>query len=373
MRLLCTVILLIAGCAPRAEWTLEQVPPALESRGVWLDKAEIVEGPDALAARLDRLRDAGFNTIYIAMQVRGCVTYPGSRILPQWDGLKDQRSDLIAWLVDQIHRRGMKAEAWTEFGFYAYHTPDAGKDPSRGAVLDAHPELVAVDGNGNTFLHNPQWGDFYSLCPSNPRSQAVLRDLYAEMLERFAFDGLNLDRIRYPSGDYCYCPYCREQFHKDTGLVLEKFADGSPGQTAFIRWRKENLVRFVGELSSELRRRFPGRRITSAVVPPDMIDEKGQDWPAWVERGYLDAAMPMLYAKDIRGSVQLIRERVGPRANIFYGLDAGQGMAVLGPQIDDLRAAGARGITIWYSKTVDPLLPELKAKFQPPAVSPLYP
>ena len=104
-----------------------------------------------------------------------------------------------------------------------------------------------------------------------------------------------------------------------------------------------------------------------------MIDEKGQDWPVWVERGYLDAAMPMLYAEDIRESVQVIRDRVGPRADIFYGLDAGRGMEVLGPQIDELRAAGARGLTIWYAKSVDPLLPELKMKFDRPAASPLYP
>lgn len=360
------------GCARVERRENPGIQPVLESRGVWLEKAEMIEGKEALAARLDRLQEAGFNSVYVAMQVRGCVMYPGSAVLPLWEGAATAESDLISWLVEEIHRRGMKAEAWTEFGFYTYHTPDATKDPSRGAVLAMNPGLVARDSEGKNYLHNEQWGDFYSLCPSNPKSQEVLSNLYLEMMERFGFDGLNLDRIRYPTDDFCYCSYCREHFERDTGIQLSKFAANSAEQKAFEQWRKDNLTSFMACLSRKLRSRIPGVRITSAVVPPETIDEKGQDWLTWIRKGYLDAAMPMLYSHDIRESVAMIKDRVGEKARIFYGLDAGQGIDVLNAQIDYLRRSGAHGVTIWYSKSVDPLLPELKEQFATAALSPLY-
>ncbi len=370
--ILTIVLAAFLGCARLDTRESSRSAPLLESRGVWLEKAEMIEGKEALAARLDRLRDAGFNSVYVAMQVRGCVMYPGSAILPIWESAATADPDLIPWLIEEIHRRGMKAEAWTEFGFYTYHTSDAMKDPSRGAVLAMNPGLVARDSSGKNYLHNDQWGDFYALCPSNPKSQEVLSDLYLEMMERFDFDGLNLDRIRYPTGDFCYCSFCREHFEKDTGIQLSKFKADSPEQKAFEQWRKENLTRFMAGFSKKLRNRIPGVRITSAVVPPETIDEKGQDWPTWIRKGYLDAAMPMLYSSDIQGSVEMIQGLVGKEARVFYGLDAGQGIDVMKAQIDYLRKSGAQGITVWYSKSVDPLLPELKDSFSKPAVSPLY-
>ncbi len=145
------------GCARLEMREGGQNAPLLESRGVWLEKAEMIEGKEALAARLDRLRDAGFNSVYMAMQVCGCVMYPGSAILPIWESAATSDPGLIPWLIEEIHRRGMQAEAWTEFGFYTYHTPDTTKDPSRGAVLAMNPGLVARDFTGKNYLHNDQW------------------------------------------------------------------------------------------------------------------------------------------------------------------------------------------------------------------------
>ena len=84
--------------------------------------------------------------------------------------------------------------------------------------------------------------------------------------------------------------------------------------------------------------------------------------------------MPMLYEADITESIRGIRSRLGDRAAIFVGLDAGQGLERLRRQIVQLRQQRAAGLTIWYSGTVDPLLPDLQGDvFAVPAVSPLYP
>jgi uncharacterized lipoprotein YddW (UPF0748 family) len=339
---------------------------------VWLTKNEMLESREALLARLDRLRDAGFNSVYVDTQLRGYVMYPGSKILPQWEEMRRHDAEILSWLVPAIRERGMRAEAWTEYGFYAYWTRDAAVDPSRGPLLDQYPELTAVDSRGNLYLHNEQWGDYYSVCPANPKSHGVMIDLYLEMLDRFAFDGLNLDRIRFPTGDYCYCDYCRSAFEKDTGMALEAFSPGSEGAALFDRWRKKQTQAFVDRLAARVHEKFPGREITAAVVPPYMIDEKGQSWPGWLESGSLDAAMPMLYEKDISGMVEWIRENTEPGTPIYYGLDASKGAEVIAGQIRELREASAPGFTIWEAGSVDPLLPIFRETlFAVPAASPL--
>jgi uncharacterized lipoprotein YddW (UPF0748 family) len=347
--------------------------PMLEARAVWFEKAEMVEPKEDVLSRLDRMADAGLNTICLAMQIRGYVMHPGSEIIPQWEGARQTDPDLLDWFIPAIHERGMKAEAWTEFGFYTYHTYDANQDPSRGPVLDKHPELVAIDAEGRPYLHNEQWGDFYSLCPANPKSHRVLIDLYVEMMDRYPFDGLNLDRIRFPAENYCYCPYCREHVKKEIGVDLEQMKPGTQDEQRWTQWKEERLYDFMKNLNKEIHNRRPEARITSAVVPPDMMEEKAQDWPTWLDRGWLDAAMPMLYREDIGPAVEKIQEMSPQDALIFYGLDAGQGWETLSEQIQSLRRLKAPGMTFWYSKSIDPFLPKLKETyFSRSAVSPVY-
>ncbi len=364
---------ILVNCAALVSPWAQTPIPVQESRGVWLDKGQMMEGQEKLLARLDRLQEAGFNTIYVATQIRGYVMYPDSQVLPQWEEAKGKARLVLDWLIPAIHERGMRAEAWTEFGFYSYYTRDATKDPSCGPILDRHPQLAAVDRNGKNYLHNENLGDFYSLCPSNPKAQEILAQLYVEMLERYGFDGLNLDRIRYPDRSFCYCDYCREHFEKDTAIALEPVAAGSKEEEAFLQWRKEQLTEFMEKFSKRFRERFPNAKLTSAVVPLSMMDDKGQDWPTWLKEGYLDAAMPMLYAADITKMVDDIRRETPPAALVFYGLDAGQGLGTLTQQITELRARGTAGLTIWHAGPVEPLLPDIRRNlFGAPAVSPLY-
>lgn len=376
------VILLFIGCLACQQQkeisTATPMPespptPIWESRGIWLDKSNMFDGREELLAMLDQYQEAGFNAIYVAMQIQGCVMYPDSELLPQYPIAKEKDPQILDWLIPEIKKRGMRAEAWTEYGFYTYHTPQAGADESRGPIVDRYPELVAMDQDGQEHLHNPEWGDFYSLCPSNPKAQDVLIQLYDEMMERFDFDGLNLDRIRYPDERYCYCGYCREHFKRDTGLELMPFEAGTSEHASFMQWRKDQLNQFMERFSSGFRSRFPGKKITSAVVPPYMLEDKGQDWMTWLQRGYLDAAMPMLYARDISASVQATLDVLGDEPLVFYGLDAGQGKDIFVEQVHQLREIQAHGLTVWYSGSLNAFVQEVgKELFSEPALSPLY-
>lgn len=367
------LLVLAAGCshlpfggdgAPQQERTQE--------RGVWLSKNEMVKPRAELEALLDKFQAANLNAVYVNIQLRGFTTIAGSETLPQWPEMAAHDAEIISWLVPAIQERGMRAEAWMEYGFYAYWTPDATQDESMGPILDVHPELISIDARGNKYLHNVNWGDFYSLCPTNPKSHEVLIEIMDETMRLHPFDGLNLDRIRYATDDHCFCPHCQELFQKEMGAPLELFEQGSDDAARFNEWRKEQLHRFMEKLAERMRANHPGKPITAAVMPPYMVDEKAQDWYHWLEQGWLDAAMPMMYLPDLTAETRRLRERAGEEAMVVYGLDAERGQATLMRQLRELEEIGVTGYALWYSGAVEPMLEDIGREiFTEPIASPL--
>jgi len=345
--------------------------PVSEERGLWLNRSELFAPREDLLNFLDELKEAHFTTLYINTYFRGSVIYPDSRYLPRFSGVSEP--DVLEWLLPEIKKRGMLSLAWLEYGFYAFHTPDATKTEDKGVFLNKHPELAAVASDGTPYLHNDKWGDFYSLCPANPESHKLLGDLFVEILERYPFDGINLDRIRFPNENFCFCPYCKKHFREDTGIELQVFEKETKEYSEFIRWRKKQLDLFMETYVPKFRKARPGVVITLASLPPEMMESHGQGWDNWMEKGLIDAAMPMLYGEaNFENRIQKIKQ-FPHWERIFCGLDAhGLPPEKVLEQIRYLRENGAKGCAIWYSGQIGDDLPGLKAgPFSNPANSPL--
>jgi uncharacterized lipoprotein YddW (UPF0748 family) len=286
--------------------------PTNELRGIWLASRDMVRPRDELRARLDQLKAANFNTVLIDTYFRGYVAYPGSAHLPQFPDFKG--ADVLGWLIDECHARGMRVELWMEYGFYAYFTPDATKDASMGRILDAHPELLSIAADGTRYVHR-SFGDFYSVCPSNPRSHQILAEIYSEAARRYpSVEGLNLDRIRYVAANYCYCNYCKEHFRRDTGIELSNFAPGTRDARHFLDWKRRQTTKAVETITQVVRAARPGIVITSYVVGPDEMDDKAQGWDLWMRAGLLDGVAVSMYGADIRPAATRAVELLGPAA-----------------------------------------------------------
>jgi uncharacterized lipoprotein YddW (UPF0748 family) len=284
--------------------------PATEVRGVWLASRDMTRPRDELRARLDQLKAANFNTVLIDTCFRGCVAYPGSAHLPQFPDFNGE--DVLGWLIDECHARGLRAELWMEYGFYSYFTPDAAKDPSMGRVLDEFPALLSIDAGGNKFIRR-SFGDFYSICPTNPKSWQVLASIYAEAVRKYPrVDGLNLDRIRYASAEHCHCHACKTTFHRNTGMELEKFPPGSDGAKKFLEFKRHQTVNAVRTIVTAVREVRPNISITSYVVGPDEMDDKAQGWDLWMKAGLLDGVAVSMYGADIRPAATRAIELLGP-------------------------------------------------------------
>ncbi len=326
-----------------------------EIRGVWVDKSDVYKGKESMLAMFDKLTAVHFNLVCLPVMHRGEVLYPGSKYLPQDKKATALDPDILQWLIDQAHLRGLMVEAWPEFGFYAYWTKDASKDKSRGVILDKYPELTAIDINGIPYLHNQAWGDFYSFCPSNPKSHRIMINLLCEPIKKYRVDGLNLDRIRYPTKDFCFCHYCKKQFKKDTGIELSKDnPENKIPVKIFYSWRKEQLNKFMKKISKKVRKLNPKLLITADVWTPDEIDGKGQDWPTWLKQGYIDIAIPMMYYENITNGLTDSVTLAPDSRKVLAGISAEVNSSEqLGNQIEFARQKNCGGVVVWYLGKLD--------------------
>ncbi|HMO26984.1 MAG TPA: family 10 glycosylhydrolase, partial [Tepidisphaeraceae bacterium] len=180
----------------RAVENIEWTQPPREARGIWFASRDMLETREQILAKLDAIQQAGYNIVLLDSWFRGYAGFEGSDVAPRYPGFKD---DVFGFIIEESLKRGLEVHSWPEYGFYAYHTQDPENDPSAGPILDRHPELMALSSAGEKYLFNPQFGGFYSMCPSNPKSHELLGQGIVDSVTLYpALTGGNLDRFRYP-------------------------------------------------------------------------------------------------------------------------------------------------------------------------------
>lgn len=327
-----------------------------EVRAVLAPNPFMETSPEKQDRMIEGLRAAGFNTLCINTQWRQWVQYPDSRFRPQAPGVGARNSRVVDTLISAAHRRGMRVEAFAEYGFYASNSKDSTESVG---WLRQFPHLAAIDKHGRDYLHTRQDGYFKLLCPANPESHRLLTELCLEMLETYPFDGIHLERIRYPNADFCYCAYCRRRFAEDTGTTLAVFAGGSAEWDTWMKWRQARVTDFLRPFSKEVRARFPDRSITIGGAYPDDLGKRGQEWPLWLEEGLVDAAAPLLYdGRHVPLGMEALRKLMPDHSRVIYGLLSVDGV---GGDICTMRRAGGRGYCVWHTGT---LLPAARDAFE---------
>ena len=138
-----------------------------------------------LCQMLDRLKQAGVNTVLLQTRVRATTIYPSA--LEPWDGCLSGKPgvspgyDALQFAIDECHRRGMELHAWVV-------TIPVGKWNSYGCrrIRQRHPSMVIKVGDEG-YLH-----------PEAYLTADYLANICQEITERYDIDGIHLDYIRYP-------------------------------------------------------------------------------------------------------------------------------------------------------------------------------
>jgi uncharacterized lipoprotein YddW (UPF0748 family) len=273
--------------APVPAWD----PNAL--RGVWITTtaSTALDSRDNIRTAVQNCKTAGINHIFMVVYNNARTMYPsavmntliGKPILERFAG-----RDPLREMVEEAHTAGLKIHAWFEYGFSSSYSA------SGGAIVAAKPQWAARDFNGNLVVKN----GFDWLNGLHPEVQQYMIDLFKEVVTNYDVDGVQGDdRLPAMPTTGGYDSYTTTLYQSENGGALPPAA---ATDAAWINWRAKKLNAFLKRLRAEVKAIKPTIQVTMSPSPyPFGLNEYLQDWPLWVDSGYVDAVLPQCYRYDI--------------------------------------------------------------------------
>jgi uncharacterized lipoprotein YddW (UPF0748 family) len=322
-----------------------------EGRGIWVVRYRL-NSPTVLDQIVDDAHRGKFNLLFVQVHGRGDAYYC-SQIVPRAEVLAESppEYDPLNYVLQHGHAEGLQIHAWLNVLYVWPYPPPYPLSPQH--VVNNHPEWLVVDEVGRTLAqydNKERAGDSSEglyLDPANPLVRLYFREVCKEVAEGYDVDGIHLDFIRYPGSRWGFNKEPVESFMQRWGVdprLLSVWVQ-NPMPERFIkrelplhmRWQyyyyslwAEQKSRYVTELVRDVHQTVKSAKpqvILSAAVFPDpqvAYYLKGQDWPTWMDQGYLDLIVPMAYHGDqhrVMAQMAEARRRAQGRA-VFAGLGA---------------------------------------------------
>lgn len=340
-------------------------------RGVWVVR-HALRTPEAIDGVIAVAREVGADALFV--QVNGRMeAYYRSSLLPAAPDVAPG-FDPLEYVLRRARAEGLQVHAWIN-AFTAGMLTERPADPDH--VLNRRPEWVTVDRTGRS-LWDYGWQEAQALVPARmldpgvPAVQQFVFDVVLEVVDAYDVDGVHLDYVRYPSRRFGYHPESIQRFQAEHGfdpMALERDAVAfvaAHGRDELLRrlslwdqWRRDQVTGLVERIGAAVAQRGRHFSVAAAADADDAVGEKLQAWPAWVERGLVDAVLLMAYSPDT--------ERV--RAQVAYGVSLGRragtpvyagigayllngDAALLQRQVQAALDAGAAGVSVFSYDTL---------------------
>ena len=251
-----------------------------EFRGVWVDAWPSHAGmhsPSETTAMVNYVASGNFNAIAINARNVGYAFFQPTapNLEPQWDSSYNALADVIT----KAHAQGIKVHAWimsNEIGATQYSNSHH--------VMNVHPEWLIRDSSGNAN---------YWLDPGVPDAMTWNYNVCMDIVQHYDIDGLHYDYIRYPGTTWGYNSIALARFNDEYGRT------GQPSTTDadFSDWRRRQVTDFVKKVYANAMAIKPNLVISAATYGSrtSARNSKFQDWDTWMNKGYLDANVPMIY------------------------------------------------------------------------------
>ncbi|MDD4212571.1 MAG: family 10 glycosylhydrolase [Bacilli bacterium] len=294
--------------------------PFLKFNNIYLYDDTSLEG---VQHTLQTMKDMGINNVFLLLFTdlsTGYLLYDSLYYdkIPELNSLEygEYGHDYVKCFISEAHKLGMAVTAYTQT-FYAHM--DAMKNK-----IEAYHSLdyygnVASDGNFNV--------QHYDVC--NDNLQDFLIEYYIELVNKYDFDGIEYDFIRYAQSnlnqynnvevipesstikDDGYTDYTMNKFmnlyHLEGDLKV-LIRNSKSIRTTWLNFKSEELNNFVGRLSAAIRSVKPNILISAAVFPDNSsgIRLYRQDYLKWIQEGYINAIEPMNYTDDVNRFVNVL-------------------------------------------------------------------
>ena len=340
-----------------------------EVRAVWVARDGLTSRQQ-IAATLDQLAAANLNVVCVNCWSRGFTIHPSSVLQAACGQSQDPGflgRDPLAEFVLEAHRRGIEVEAWFEYGFMFGWSGWYAGPSGTGPVLAANPSWIGRDNNGNTQVGDGNGGYFTWASLEHPAVRQFLIDLAVEVVDRYDLDGIQFDRVRYPSTSFGY--------DAATAAAYQAYSGQAPptnvNAAAWKRWRADRLIAFHHDLYTAVKARRASVRVTDApTVMPGAYDTYLQDWPAWLQGGSLDLVYPQVYRTTAAAYITTLdqqlayfapleRQRIAPGIRAITGTPTGEVLGMVAAN----RTRNLPGHVFWYAEGLYDDLPALTASY----------
>lgn len=236
--------------------------------------------------------------------------YWNSSIVPKANDISGG-IDPLAQLVTLAHANNIQVHAWIVPLRVCSVWPPAGN-----ATVAANPQWIMTT-LANAGAGPSTVGSYYTFDAGSPEVQEYLTSIVRELVTNYQIDGVNLDYIRYVQTDAgypannSYAKSSLARFRAQTGFVGTPPTTGNASWDNFRRQTISEIVkRFRCEIASITNPRQPIQLNADLIcfgnAPASFTSADAyllfQDWRTWMEKGWLDAGLPMNYKRDHNAS-----------------------------------------------------------------------
>ena len=307
-------LLILPGCSSHSAQSGEDSAPGFVTgydvpvRGVWLTNvaSDALYSKEKITHAVERCDSLGINTIFVVTWNKAMTMYR-STIMKDFTGVEidpvldpdDTGRDPLRELIEVAHKRGIKVFAWFEFGFASSYNEDG------GLLVKLKPEWASLTSDGKLCTKN----HFDWLNALDPEVQDFVLSLILEVVNNYDVDGIQGDdRLPAMPSKGGYNPNVIEQYK------AEHFGQEPPEyykDFEWVHWRAEKLNDFMKRLYKEVKAADPRCIVSMAPsVYPWSIEEYLQDWPTWVNFGYVDMICPQVYRKDSASYLNTLKSTI---------------------------------------------------------------
>lgn len=327
-----------------------------EVRALWVQGSSLTT-PNAIAAMVRSARASGFNTLLVQARGRGDA-YFVSRLEPRAAALMNEPAsfDPLEVVISEARKANLRVHAWVNVNLIS----NAGTLPiARDHLVYAHPEwlmvpralaveLAGIDQRSPEYIGRlarfvrSQPAEIEGLYAS-PLQQASADHtvaVVADLVSRYALDGVHLDYVRFPNDEFDYSRQAlaffradlvprltdRERRQYDARAVSDPLVYVDTFPERWRNFRTSRLTAMIMRIRTAIKTLRPDVVLSAAVTPDprEASAKRLQDWRTWIENGLLDVVCPMAYTTDpgvFRSQIETVRQSAGLRP-VWAGIGA---------------------------------------------------
>lgn len=233
------------------------------------------------------------NTLYIQVRKTGDAYYP-TIIEPMAPELPIGY-DPLAYIIPRAHLLGIEVHAWVNV-----YRVWKDKEPPINNFHIANM-FTGWLGQNITGVSKAADGMFIDPCVEDYRN--YMQKIIRELLKNYNLDGIHLDYIRYPDTDWGYSKQSINKYIQQSNKTYP-----TKNNPDFCDWRRDQITEMVKVVKAEISTVAPKAKLSVSAIcwgsPTDLFNQcaaytRGfQDWKSWLEMGYIDTVIPMIYLND---------------------------------------------------------------------------